>query len=93
MKSSPSIKNNTVDTHLRRRNGMQIKDVRIKEYTRKVPDSKVITDKVKLCTVRKTKPSGPMTVCHDMYCFDACVEETKRQRDRQNEKEETKNDN
>lgn len=29
------------------------------------------------CQVRKTQPSGPMTVCHDQPCLDDCIEYTK----------------
>lgn len=34
----------------------------------------------KACTVRKTKPLGPMTVCHDQLCLANCIEYTKNEK-------------
>ena len=47
-----------------------------------------IIKKVKRCSVRTTKPTGPMTVCHDMVCLDECIAQTKRDLVHIKEKEE-----
>ena len=32
------------------------------------------------CAVRRAKPRGPMTVCHDQPCLADCIEYTKKER-------------
>ena len=44
---------------------------------------------VSQCTVRKTKPTGPMIVCHDMICFNECIAQTKRDKKARIEREES----
>jgi len=53
---------------------------------------RIILDMVKQCTVRKTKPIGPMIVCHDMICLDECITQTKRDFARIKEREKAKNE-
>ena len=34
----------------------------------------------KTCTVRRTQPRGPMTVCHDQPCLKDCIKYTKNEK-------------
>ena len=39
----------------------------------------------KTCSLRRTKPVGPMTLCSDLGCYEVCVELTDKERDQEAE--------
>jgi len=77
---------------IREKHVQYIQEMTTKRKNKKIPLSTIL-DRVRRCTVRKTKPVGPMTVCYDMICFDECIAQTKKDIEAKRKRdEETKNE-